>query len=95
MRRPEDLLQLVMIVQGILLHLDLLLSGIVELVDLDSLWMISSLRFYCCVQGIGRMNIFFLLDIFNQQYFLGRLLLLLEVGHRTRHSQGRLAAHGL
>ena len=32
-------------VQGILLHLDLLLSGIFELVDFDGLWVIP-LRFY-------------------------------------------------
>jgi hypothetical protein len=50
-------------VQGILFHLDLLLSGIVELVDFYCLWMFP-LRFYY-VQGIRRVDIFFLLDVFN------------------------------
>ena len=91
MRRLKDV-QLVA-VQGILLHLDLLLSGIFELVDFDGLW-IFSLRFYY-VQGVRGVDIFFLFDVFNHQ-LLG-LRLLLEVGHRTRHGQGRLAtkAEGL
>ena len=79
-------LQLV-IFQGILLHLDLLVSGIVELVDFDCLWMFP-LRLYS-VQGIIRIDIFFLLDVLNDK-FLG-LYLLLKVGDRTRHRQSRLA----
>jgi hypothetical protein len=58
MRGLEDL-QLVL-VQGILLHLDLLISGIFELVDFDCL-RIFPVRFYFLqgVRGVGIFSAFF------------------------------------